>query len=567
MKDRALVFYAVLGSIVLPTIAAAVPTCSDLGTDPAYGLAGNPQVSNLTATFYAAGADSSTGPFGTSSNAKPYCRVDFTLSTACGPSAGYQPGQCQKLGIRVGLPANTANGGTGGIEGAWNGRNRDLGGGGYAGAVGPVFSSTDLGYVGSSTDTGHQSNPLLFLAPGNGAFALNVPEDTLNWGLITDFARNGIHEQHDWGVNLATAYYSKAPIRKYWMGCSTGGRQGHYQAQNFPKDFDGILGGSSAFNWDRFVTAELWPQVVMNNELHYVIPSTKLDAVTRAAVAACDAQDGITDGLLQDPRKCTYDAQSFACVASGGASTDPNCLTAEEAAAVNKMWDGPSDWNGRAWFGLERGTSLSVPIGLAGPDPFPIATDHFTYWIHQDPLFDWHVVTETSFFSDMLSSIQKFNHVIGTDDNLQAFRQAGGKMITYHGLADPLIMPRGTYHYYNSVVQALGGKYSTTQKFYRFFAYPGNGHCGGGTGPQIDAEALFSALVNWVEHGVEPDYIVAMQSKPARTRKICMYPNVPVHSGVGSTDDQANFTCQTQNKDPLAGTLTIGAPFETSVMQ
>jgi feruloyl esterase len=134
-------------------------------------------------------------------------------------------------------------------------------------------------------------------------------------------------------------------------------------------------------------------------------------------------------------------------------------------------------------------------------------------------------------------------------------------MITYHGLSDQLIFPRGTYHYYNSVLQ---GNYKETQTFYRFFPYPGNGHCGGGAAPLINAEALFSALVNWVENGVAPDYIVATQLSPARTRKICMYPNVLVHIGSGSTDDQASFVCQARKKDDLIEELEIGKQFETS---
>jgi hypothetical protein len=170
-------------------------------------------------------------------------------------------------------------------------------------------------------------------------------------------------------------------------------------------------------------------------------------------------------------------------------------------------------------------------------------------------------VTEASFFNDMLTSIAKFNDVIGTDDDLKAFRKAGGKMLTYDGLNDQLIPPRGTYHYYNSVLQ---GNYKETQKFYRYFPYPGNAHCGGGTGPAINGEALFQTLVNWVEYGIEPDYVVASQASPARSRKICMYPNVPVYDGSGSTDDEANFRCEERKKDDLIGELEIGKQYETS---
>ena len=565
-RSRMLLCSAVLlGTVAgMPAMAASLPTCAQLGTNPANGLAGNPQISGLTATFFPAGTDIVPNPFGgpPSSNAKSYCRVDFTLSTVCGPAGGYQVGQCQQLKIRVGLPPSIADSGSGGVQGAWNGKNRDLGGGGYAGAVGPVFSSTDLGYVGSSTDTGHTG--------GSGSFALN-PDGTLNNGLILDFVRNGIHQQNVWGVKLAQTYYGQTPARKYWMGCSTGGRQGHYLAQNFPKDFDGILGGAPAFNWDRFVTAELWPQVVMNNELHATIPAAKLNAVTNAAIAACDAQDGITDGIIQEPRKCTYSATQFICTGLGGNSTDPNCLAPWEAAAVDKIWNGPKDSNSnQAWYGLERGTVLGALAGAnpvtGAAAPFPIATDHFKYWIHQDSNFDWHTVTESSFFTDLSASINKFEEVIGSDEPLKDFRKAGGKMITYHGLADLLIFPRGTYHYYNQILQ---GNYKETQKFYRFFPYPNNSHCGPyapGTGPQgpaIDAEALFSKLVDWVENSVAPDYVVARQTAPVvRTRKICMYPNVLVYSGSGSTDAESSFLCKEQKKDDLIGTLKLGKPYE-----
>jgi hypothetical protein len=534
---------AVLSLFALSGSVVALPTCAQLATDSTFGLAGNPQVSGLTAVLQPASPPTT-----------PYCRVDFTFSGESGPAAGYLAGQSQQLKIRVGLPPNSVDM-TNPIAGGavpWNSKNRDLGGGGYAGAVGSVTSSTNLGYVGTSTDTGHS-------AALGGSFALN-PDGTLNWGLIDDFADDGIHQQHVWGVKLAEVYYGTEPVRKYWMGCSTGGRQGHYQAQNFPKDFDGILAGANAFNWDRFITAELWPEVVMNQEVGAPIASAKLNAVTNAATAACDAQDAVPgDGIIQDPRACTYSAAAFVCTANGGPSSDPNCLTPAEASAVNKIWDGPRDVNGnREWYGLERGAALFF---LAGTTPFSIANDHFKYWIHQNPTFDWHTVTESSFTNDMLTSIAKFNDVIGTDDDLKDFRKAGGKMITYHGLSDPLIPPRGTYHYYNS---ALQGNYKETQKYYRFFPYPGNGHCGGGNAPLINAEALFSTLVDWVENGVAPDYVVAAQASPARTRKVCMYPNVPVYNGSGSTDDAASFHCEVQNKDDLIDTLTIGKQFETT---
>jgi hypothetical protein len=192
----------------------------------------------------------------------------------------------------------------------------------------------------------------------------------------------------------------------------------------------------------------------MNQDLGAPISGAKLTALTNAAIAACDALDGVTDGIVEDPRRCRYDAKAFVC--AGGPSDPANCLTAAQAASVNKIWDGqvttknPGHWHQaswhsggvrRAWYGLERGASLS---GLAGTNPFSIAVDHFKYWIKQDPAFDWKTVTQAPFFGDFRISMRKFNQVIGTDDGLQRFRREGGKMITYHGLFDQLIMPRGT---------------------------------------------------------------------------------------------------------------------------
>jgi hypothetical protein len=173
-----------------------------------------------------------------------------------------------------------------------------------------------------------------------------------------------------------------------------------------------------------------------------------------------------------------------------------------------------------------------------------IAVDHFRYWIKQDAAFDWKTVTLESFFDDFKLSIKKFNDVIGTDDNLKEFRKAGGKLITYHGLFDTVIMPRGTYHYYNS----LDGSVQEKDKFYRYFPYPNAGHCGGAG---LSSADLFTALVNWVENGVAPESLVAQVSL-TRTRKICKYPNVQVYNGSGSIDDHNNFTCEVRRRDDRA---------------
>jgi Tannase and feruloyl esterase len=511
-----------------------LPNCVELATHPSYGLVGHRDLSALSSALVpAAGANAA------------YCQVDITVSSESGPRHGYLTGQSEQIRVRVGLPLSAADGGTGGVRGAWNGKQRDLGGGGYAGSVGGVTGSTNIGYVGTSTDTGHTG--------GSGSFALN-PDNTLNWGLIEDFAKDGIHAQLVWGTRIAKIYYGKSPTRRYWTGCSTGGRQGHQHAQSFPKDYDGILAGAPAFNWDRFIPSELWPQIVMRQEVGGPIASAKLTAVSNAAIAACDALDGVPDGILQEPRRCDYDARSFVC--TGGPSDPANCLTMAEAVAVNKIWNGPVNARGeKIWFGLERGTPLA-PFGLAGAVPFGIAVDHFRYWIKQDPTFDWQTVTEASFVNDFALSQKLFNKAIGTDDpDLSDFRRGGGKMIMYHGLFDTLIFPRGSYDYYNRAAEEMRkkkGKRSSAagmaelQEFYRYFPYPNVGHCAGGTGPQPNTNDLFNALVDWVENGVAPEHFVATQNLgggATRTRKICKYPDVLVYDGSGNPNDHNSFRC------------------------
>jgi Tannase and feruloyl esterase len=519
----------------VPAVAVAkpLPTCSALAAQ----LLTNGDILAATSAVQAAVA-------GPPANAS-YCLVNITVSDLSGPKDGYQPGQKQMINIGIGLPLSAADGGSGGVEGNWNGRIENLGGGGYAGTVGPVTGATNSGYAGSSTDTGHP-------ASAGGTFALN-PNDTLNWGLINDFAFNGIHEQTIWTKKLTQMYYGTGPKYTYWNGCSTGGRQGHEQAQRFPDDYDGILAGASAFNWDRFIVAEQWGEVVMNVEVGAPIVQAKLDAVSQAVLAACDPLDGIADGVIQDPRACLVDANAYVCGEPGAASLGSNCLTPKEAGAMNKIWNGPPGKGAdqQLWFGLERGAFLD---GLDGVSPFIISTQYLQYWVFQNPAFDWHTLTEKTFDQAFKDSELKFREVIGTDNpDLSQFKQHGGKMITYHGLADFLIMPRGTYNYYNNVTKAQGGL-TEVQKFYRFFPYPGNSHCGGTmfqpNAPLINGTDLFNALVDWVEHGVAPDFIVASNAAGG-TRPICKYPDTLVYNGTGSTFSATNFHCQHQTADEL----------------
>jgi hypothetical protein len=496
-----------------------------------------------------------------------YCMVNITVSDLAGVKDGYLPHQKQMIEITIGLPLNSADGGSGAVQGNWNGRIEDLGGGGYQGTVTllPLTTATDFGFVGSSTDTGHESSLQGVLASADGSFALN-PNDTLNWGLIRDFAFNGIHDQAVWTKKLTQIYYGgTSPKYTYWVGGSTGGRQAIQQALKYPDDFDGIVAGCPAVNFDRLSPAQLWAAVVMNQEVGAPITSQKLDNATSAAIAACDGLDGIMDGVLQDPRACLYDANALVC-GQPGAPTDPAiCLQPNEAGAINKIWNGPPGPKAgqQLWFGYERGTPVDSVGGAAGTVANAIATQWFQYWVFKDPAFDWHTLTEKTFDQAFRRSELMFHDVIGTDDpDLSAFKRHGGKLVQLHGLADPTIPPRGTYNYYNRVTE-LQGSLSEVQKFYRFFPYPGNNHCAGNltqpNAPLINlfdpSSGAFQALINWVEHGVAPDSIIAWNGPTEATstvvRPICKYPDTLKYNGTGSTSVASSFTCQHQTGDEL----------------
>jgi pimeloyl-ACP methyl ester carboxylesterase len=440
-----------------------------------------------------------------------FCRVALTV----------QP----QIRIEVWLPKDN-----------WNGSYRGEGGGGYAGNIsyGGLAEGLRNGYATASTDTGHPTS-------AGGTFALNA-DGSPNTQLIGDFAERSLRELATKAKAIINAYYGTPARHSYWNGCSTGGRQGLMAAQRFPEEYDGLAIAAPAINWDRFIPSELWPQIVMNKTVGGPIPPAKLALATKAAVAACDASDGVADGVLNDPRKCTYDPHALVCKPDGGSRDAASCLTGPEADAIAKIWNGPTNASGRRlWFGLERGTPLNF---LAGGTPFPIATAHAQYWVHQDPKFDWHTLSEADFEAELRESQKKLHDVIGTDEaKLDKFLKRGGKMIIWHGDADQLIFPRGTINYFERVRAANGGAKRVDDSI-RLFLAPGVGHCGGGDGPA--PVGVFEDVVNWVEKGAAPKTVQASRKKPdgtTVTRPLCPYPTTAKWTGKGSADEAANFMC------------------------
>ena len=448
----------------------------------------------------------------------PVCRVTATVTH---PPAG------DRIKIFVALPMQD-----------WNGRFQATGGGGYAGgSPNNITQPADLGYVASATDTGHEG--------GSGSFALDA-KGRLNWQLIRDNASLGIHQMTVVAKALTQALYGVGPRYSYFNGCSSGGRQGLMEAQRFPDDYDGILSIAPAINWGQFIPADFWPQLVMLDTGNF-LPACKADVATAAAVKACDTIDGVEDGVLEDPRRCKFDPKTLVGTNIGGCGV----FTAADATVIQKIWDGPRRADGTwMWYGLARGAPLTRLAGTDGTPPtgrpFRISLDWLRYFLHQDPTWDWTTLTPKRFEQLFDQSVEQYDAVIGTaNPDLSLFRKSNGKLLIWHGWSDDLIFPEGAIHYYDRVVERMGGR-KQTEKFMRLYMAPGVGHCGGGPGPP--PSGFLDALLRWVEDGTAPDSLPAIRRDTAgvviRSRPLCPYPLVARYKRRGSTDDAANFECR-----------------------
>jgi feruloyl esterase len=421
----------------------------------------------------------------------------------------------------------------------WNGRFLGNGGGGFSGGSDTsVIAPAAAGYAAGATDTGH--------AGGSGSFALDA-NGRLNWQLIRDNAHLGIHEMTVTGQALTKAMYGVAPKYSYFNGCSTGGRQGLSEVQRYSQDYNGVLSGAPAINWNRFHIQHLWGPVVMNASGNAVAPC-KLAAATAAAVASCDGIDGVKDGVIEDPKRCAYDPKALVGTSAG----ECGAFTEADANVIRKLWEGPRKEDGTfMWYGLPRGADLNALWTSRGtplrPVPFGISMDWFRYFLTQDPKFDGNTVTPAGYERLWDQSVEQFGAVFGTDNpDLTAFRDRGGKAIVWHGWADQLITAEGTVDYYTRVQQQMGGAKKASE-FIRLFMAPGVAHCGGGAGPAPTGQ--LEALLAWVEEGKAPESLTATRRDQGgavtRSRPVCAYPLVAKYKGRGSTDDAVNFECST----------------------
>lgn len=443
------------------------------------------------------------------------------------------PGANDTVNLRLSLPQDPKN---------WNGRFQATGGSAYsAGDVSdlslPLISAVKGGYVGAATDAGVKTSQ-------DATWALTA-DGEINTGLLTNFASRSVHDMAVIGKDATAKFYQRAASYSYFTGCSTGGRQGYAEAQQHPTDFDGILANAPAIDWNRFEIATLWSQAVFNEEK--VAPTKcELDAFNTAAIAACDTLDRVKDGVIDNPRDCTFDARRLIghkVLCDGQELTISRAL----AVAVNKLWAGPTTpWGTKLWYGQNKGSIFDY-IAAAGM-PFKVPELWAQYFVTKNPSFDATKLTYRSFEQLFNSATRQYDAVIADNNpNLSKFARAGGKLLTWHGQSDQLIPTQGTAHYRNRVDALFGGT-KRVDDFYRVFLVPGVDHCGTkffSTGPLVNPGADLNALVNWVEKGQAPNTLPATSADGSTTRNICRYPMVARYTGHGDTKSAANYRCVT----------------------
>ena len=434
-----------------------------------------------------------------------FCRVAVTLT----------PTSDSDIKSEVWLPAS-----------GWNGKFEVAGNGGWAGNIGYNNLAHELGdgYAVAGTDTGHTG--------GSASFAYGHPEKML------DFGWRAIHETTVAGKALVTAFYGNPAKYAYFNGCSTGGRQAMNAVQRFPKDFNGVIAGAPVNPMTRLHAGSLYNSIFAHKDEANYIPPAKYPMIHQAVVEACDALDGVKDGLIENPMACKFDPKELECRGEDG----PACLTKPQVELARTIYGGAVNPRTKAQIfpGWERGSELGWGV-TAGPQPEGPAIDTFRYVVFNNPDWDWRTL---NFDADMTLADQRGNATINAvETDLGPFFAAGGKLLMFHGWSDPNVAPRNTVNYYNSVVQAMGGADKIAGSL-RLFMAPGMGHCGGGEGPNtFDKAAVIDA---WVASGTPPREIVASHSKNGavdRTRPLCPFPQVAKYKGAGSIDDAGSFSC------------------------
>jgi feruloyl esterase len=359
-----------------------------------------------------------------------------------------------------------------------------------------------------------------------------------------DFGHRAIHEATVFGKALTNAFYGEAPAYAYMRECGGATTAALAAPQTYPNDYDGVIAGAFPAYWTRQIFGQMWPWYATHKDEASYVPPAKYPAIHDAVLKACDALDGVRDGVLEDPTRCTWDPREMLCRGGDG----PSCLTAPQVEAVRKIYEGPINprTKEKIHSPLFRGSELGWEV-LAGPQAaggvFP-TVPFFRSFVFKDPTWDY-AKRPLDFDNDVTrANTPDLVVVNATKPDLSPFVGRGGRIILVNGWSNAIVPPGYTIDYYNTVRHTIGPR--ATDSGVRLYMVPDMGECSGGAG--TDTFDMFAALRNWVENGQAPQAVIASRvdesGRVSRTRPLCPYPQVAVYKGNGSTDDAANFSCQ-----------------------
>jgi feruloyl esterase len=459
---------------------------------------------------------------GTFTPPSPSGAAPLRVPAFCRVAAVTTPTSDSRINFEVWIPDGTG----------WNGKFQGVGTGGFAGSIsyGALAEGVRRGYATASTDTGHLGDDL--------TFGLGHPEKIVDW------AYRSIHLMTEAGKLIVRNQTGRFPDRAYFNGCATGGHQAMMEVQRYPLDYDGVVAGNPAADRSNEIIAYLWDwRATHSRDGTSLVDPAKFQLLTRAAVAACDGDDGVKDGVIDDPRRCRFDPAALLCRSEPGAG----CLTQVELDAVRKVYAGPV--NPRTREQIFPGWPLGSEGYGPGPNegwrnfldvPEPRRVGFFKYFVFNNPAWD---LWSMDWDRDVAFTTERMGFLNATSHDLRAFRDRGGKIVMHTGWSDPILPAPDVIKYYEEVGQSMGG--AAAASFFRLFMAPGMGHCSGGPGPNsVDA---LPALESWVEQGIAPETLLATRRRSdgsvERTRPLCVYPKVARWNGKDSPDAAASFAC------------------------
>jgi feruloyl esterase len=486
-----------LGGVALAALALAPAKAEAAGAADCTALARNPAAQGVTisSSRWIAAADA----------LPAFCEVQATLNPAPGSN----------IGVVYRLP-----------EG-WNGKILGIGGGGWAGNVRLDAAADGLKrrYATAQTDGGH---------PG-----INMWDNgwASNPASVTDFAYRAIHLMTVNGKAMVATYYGRPHAYAYYQGCSTGGRMGLMEAQRFPDDYDGIIAGAPVYSLQVQTSSILRNQAFGAPGAAFTAAQLKL--VNDASVKACDMSDGLKDGLIGNPRSCTWKPETLLC--KPGQKAGASCLTPPQVRALNTAYEGIKAPDGRwAAFPMSRGGEAGWS-GFVRTGTAPDATGGGGIVGLKPLLFgnrNIDVTKMTPADVTIARSSAFAREYEAADPDLRAFVAGGGKLILWHGENDPGPSPVGTADYH----QAVARRVPQADQSVRLFMAPGVEHCRGG--PGADMPETIAALERWVEQGQAPETVIATRADGTLTRPLCPFPKTAHYSGAGDPNQPASWSCR-----------------------